>query len=567
MMVYTCADGHKGMGTLDLFDVCSESFTKMCNDRDVQYLLAAFDHSQDDTSLPDLTRVDIKTVAHLLGHWINSNPEPLMHRSFCNAFSAWCAEPSVTREREFKEKIHTKQRVGEDGECYSETDTEAEALDEELKQSEGLPSSRKMRKQKRQRKVERAERAAFAKKHPEQVIMNRPTHRQRRMQMYRELKAQEGRQLLRARLMLLLLAPHCSEVMVYLMTFLASLMDHPENKISAEILAERFAHKLFGGPNDYVARNVMEWLLPRWDQIVAGFRSPEARSWERQRNADDRRCGSQEPPAQPTLPQRRQPQDDEPAPPYRRGSRRTSDASDRSAAPSYHSTCDEYPQPAPAQSSATPNFTRSSTHLSTLPRRGSEHPSDDNSRRWSAASETRPSICRASVTTSRRVEKFRSESCEYEAEGDDDDDDDWNEPQRAELAEIHKLMGRPTCSRVTSTCSVQSESVASVYSQGEFRLYGSMCLAETTFVDDDSDVRELDIINDYSRQPQPVSRRQPPQSTEAGITQSSSNAIATANTAGLNADDAKAELKRQLKQALREQQLAQQRVAELYRQL
>lgn len=303
-----------GMGMLDLLDKCQSR-------QRVVELMVAFNELQDDvTVLPDLSQENIYDVASLLGLWMNSNPEPLIHRTFCDAYSDWCAEPSTTREREAKGKILTKRRRAEDGEYYSETDTEAEALEEEDEQCPGLPSfhSRKKKMRKRQRAIERAKRDAFAAQHPEQVVSNRPTHQQRKMQMYRELLHLEKAQVNHARLILMLLAPHCFETLLYLMTFLASLLDYPTNDISAEIIADKFSKKLFGGPNTAVSRELMEWLLTRWERIVEGLKSEKAMAWEKRRNAQENRRGSQGFPAQSTLSQHRQSRDEEPAPQYER---------------------------------------------------------------------------------------------------------------------------------------------------------------------------------------------------------------------------------------------------------
>ncbi|THH28617.1 hypothetical protein EUX98_g5573 [Antrodiella citrinella] len=74
--------------------------------------------------------------------------------------------------------------------------------------------------------------------------------------------------------------------MIYLFTYLASLMDYPETKATAKVLAEKFAWKLLGGPNKEVSRGLMEWLLTRWDRIAHGFKSEHALAWEKRRDGE-----------------------------------------------------------------------------------------------------------------------------------------------------------------------------------------------------------------------------------------------------------------------------------------
>ncbi|THH23218.1 hypothetical protein EUX98_g7961 [Antrodiella citrinella] len=104
--------------------------------------------------------------------------------------------------------------------------------------------------------------------------------------MYKELMQLETPQVHHARLLSMLIAPHCFAVFVYLFTFLASLSDYPENNSSVKYLAEKFAWRLFGGPNKEMARELMEWLLTRWERIAHDFKSEDALAWEKQRDAE-----------------------------------------------------------------------------------------------------------------------------------------------------------------------------------------------------------------------------------------------------------------------------------------
>jgi len=240
-------------------------FTTPPNRRRILELVVQYDQLSDTVPLPDLRHESIHDVANLLGFWTTALPAPLMHRNFRDAFSAWCVEPSLTREKEHKHKVHAKLRKGEGGEYQDETDTEGEAESEEDEECPGLPSlnSRRKRLGRKQRAFEREKRRAFAAAHPELVISNRPSIQQRRTQMYRELLQLDTPQVNHARLLCMLIAPHCFAVLVYLFTFLASLADYPDNKVDVKFLAEKFGWKLFGGSNKHLARELMEWLLTR----------------------------------------------------------------------------------------------------------------------------------------------------------------------------------------------------------------------------------------------------------------------------------------------------------------
>ena len=208
--------------------------------------------------------------------------------------------------------------------------------------------------------------------------------------------------------------------------------------------------------------------------------------------------GSEGFPAHFTSSQRRQSRDEEPAPQYERGSRRTSDASDRSAAPSYHSNHELDPR-------SKGNVAPSSTNSCISSRRGSRNNSATSSRRSSAAAETRPFASqarRASLAPSPQFDDLNpgvplcgpqpspastveltnpwvgegtpviDESCEYEAEEEDNEESDedsmgWNDAERTEFTEIQELMDRPSRFRMPSTQSDQTESASSAYSQGE----------------------------------------------------------------------------------------------------
>lgn len=353
-----------GMKMADLFVVPP-------NRKRIFELVAACDQLTNATPLPDLRKESIHDVAHLLAFWIKMLPMPLFHRTFFDAFSAWCVEPSLTREQEYKHKIHTRQCKGDDGEYHSETDTEAEAESEEDEACVGLPSfnSRKKRLRRKQRAIERAKRRAFAAAHPDQVISNRPSHQQRRAQMYRELQHLETPQVNHARLLIMLIAPHCYSVMLYLLTFFASLLDYPSNKLTAKILAEKFAWKLLGGPNKEVSRELMEWLLTRWDRVSHGFKSEVAVDWEKKREAE-RKSGDG--------PRSCEQTGVDAAPQYESG-RRGSGESGRSAAPSYHSTC-------PPQGERRGSDASSSSSTPGRRRRRSDESGNASSRRSSASS-------------------------------------------------------------------------------------------------------------------------------------------------------------------------------------
>ncbi|THH29948.1 hypothetical protein EUX98_g4254 [Antrodiella citrinella] len=233
----------------------------------VMALVDKYDKLSDKGPFPDLRRESITTVASLLGYWITSNPEPIIHRTFTDAFSAWCVEPSLTREKESKLKIHTRKCQTLEGVDFDETDTEAEAESAEDAACPNLPSFRSRRKLQRRklRHQERDRRRAFATSHPDKVH--------------------------HARLLSMLIARHCFAVFVYLFTFLASLSDYPENNSDVKPIAERFAWKLFGGPNKDMARELMEWLLTRRDRIAHAFESEEALAWEKLREAEREATG------------------------------------------------------------------------------------------------------------------------------------------------------------------------------------------------------------------------------------------------------------------------------------
>ena len=469
-------------------------------------LVNAYDFLTDQIPLPDLSQENIHVVMHVLGFWMQTLPQPFMHRTYTDALSAWCVEPCRIREKEFKYKIHTRRFKGEDGEYHSETDTEAEAESEEDEACAGLPSfnSRRKRMRRKQRAIERAKRRSFARQHPDLVISNRPSHQQRRMQMYRELHHLETPQVNHARLVLLLMAPHCFSTLVYLLTFLASLLDHPENGLTPKIIADWYAWKLFGGPNKDVSKEVMEWLLTRWNRIVEGYKSHEARAWEKKREQERKleeiraKDGSSSKPAPQT-----QTDDSESAPQYQ-DERKWSGESDRSAAPSYHS---QAPSPRLSYSSPSqtePTSTSTSPPDSSRPRRRSAQRRPPGTRGSAAASKSgdtpapRRTVRILSPTPSDYVEvdklapvaeftnpwdaedtpvisPFKDEDNAYQAEDEDfgENDDDtggWDEPQRAEFAAIEDMLHQSPQS-ITSTQqrapSVHSEA-ASIYSDGEF---------------------------------------------------------------------------------------------------
>ncbi|THH21588.1 hypothetical protein EUX98_g8353 [Antrodiella citrinella] len=344
----------RGMKTPDLFKTKPDPVRVMA-------LVDRFDKLTDIGPFPDLRRESITTVASVLSYWITSNPEPIMHRTFTDAFSAWCVEPALTREKESKRKIHTRKCQTLEGVDYEDTDTEAEAESAEDEACPNLPSFRSRRKLQRRklRRQERDRRAAFAASHPDQVIINRPSVVQRRTQMYKELMQLETPQVHHARLLSMLIAPHCFAVFVYLFTFLASLSDYPENNSSVKYLAEKFAWRLFGGPNKEMARELMEWLLTRWERIAHGFKSEDALAWEKQRDAERKAKAASAPSASSSKDAQNE-----------KGERRGSSGSDYSDnAPSYHSTDDRR-----ASTSSDPTSSRTSTAKSTTSNRRASAP-------------------------------------------------------------------------------------------------------------------------------------------------------------------------------------------------
>ncbi|TCD65178.1 hypothetical protein EIP91_003000 [Steccherinum ochraceum] len=367
----------RGMDTADLFNV-EPNATR------VDELTRAFDRFNKNTDVfPDLRHENIHDVVALLSSWTDQLPVPFMHRTFFDAFTEWCVEPSLTREKEFHGKIHTRKREGADGEYpESETDTEAEAQIEEDEVCRGMPSfnSRKKRMRRHQRAIERHNRKAFAMHHPEQVISNRPSHTQRRVQMYKELYSQEKPQIKHAQLMLLLISPHSFGTMIYLFTFFASLLDHPANGVSARMLADKFAWPLFAGPNKYAPKDLMEWMLIRWDRIVHAFKSPAAKEWEERRAENKRRAEASYKRRERNFSTVSGVAD---PPPHYQEERRTSVDSDCSTAPSYHSTW-------------TTSHDGAGPSSQTDSRRSPTHPSRVSSRRSSNASAIDASVSSSS---------------------------------------------------------------------------------------------------------------------------------------------------------------------------
>ncbi|KAH8103291.1 hypothetical protein BXZ70DRAFT_924895 [Cristinia sonorae] len=470
----------RGMKTPNLFS------TKV-DRRRILELIAEYDQLTDKAPLPDLRHESIHIVANLLRFWLKAVPVPLMHRTIFDGFYAWCVEPSLARETEFKYKIHTRQRRGDDGEYHSETDTEAEAEEAEDEACPGLPSfnSRKKRLRRKQRAIEREKRRIFAAEHPELVVNNRPSHQQRKAQVYRELVHLEKPQVNQARLMSLLIAPDCFAVMNYLFTFFASLLDYPDNKLTAKYLADQFAWKLLGGPNKYVSIELLEWLLTRWEHIAHAFKSEEALDWEKRREQKK----SNQP--RPSTSSARTTADD-PSPQYQ-SPRRGSGASD---APSYHSTWSgprsQSTSPGSPSSRRTSAYTTPPTSRSSSPRsatvpKPNPAPEADVPAVSPRLHDFNPGepLCGPQPTPAavEMTNPFESEineeedtpvispfdwDVEYEAEDEDEEDvadveDEPEQPERIAFQAIASLLHpRAALERAPS---VQSE-VASIYSQG-----------------------------------------------------------------------------------------------------
>ena len=455
-------------------------------------LATAYDHLSDQVPLPSLQSESIYNVFHLLGFWMRTLPQPFMHRTFTDALSAWCVEPCRLREKEFKYKIHTRRFKVADGEYESETDTEAEALSEEDEACAGLPSfnSRRKRIRRRQRAVDREQRRQFARRHPELVISNRPSHKQRRVQMYRELHQLETPQVNHARLVLLLIAPHCFSTLVYLLTFLASLLDHPENKVTAKLLADKYAWKLFGGPNKDVVKEVMEWLLTRWSRITQGYMSNEARAWFEKKTEEQKH---EEPYAtQQGAPSSKAPSQEKPKDPVVR------DQSSRMAADSTHSDVvglgclgrqdpgTSYPPPSAQPKSTAASLSRRPARRqhNTSRKRADSEPlglvssanpvaSKEGPRRRSLDDDKSATQSWETAQDTVVISPIKDEENEYKTEREhankrNDENDGWAEPQRTELEAIEALL---SCPKSTSNVqqrppSVHSTTTESVYSQG-----------------------------------------------------------------------------------------------------
>lgn len=459
-------------------------------------LTKAYDQLSFTAELPDLTKESIYDVADLLCWWIFRLPLPVMHRTFVDGFTTWCVDPCSTREKERKRKIHTRQKKNAEGEVYSETDTEAEKQSEEDENCPGLPSfnSRRRRARLAKRAEEREKRRAFAELYPELVVSTRPSHAERRTQMYRELRHLESAQIHHAQLTLMLLSPHAFSLLVYLLTFLSSLTDHPDNGLTAYYLADKFAWKLLGGPNKAVSRELLDWLLTRWDTIIYPFKSDECHAWDKKNEEQSKgeaarnRSGSTSSATSNIS---------NPAPQYTK-ERRGSGETDRSEVPSYHSTWsghhddddDDDDDRKPSSSSSPPcRFRRSSSPRS---RRSSRRSSGS---RPTTAPAVAPRLhdfhegaplcapCPTAVTVELTnpwdaedtavISPIKDVDVEYEAEDEDfddgDDDDSWDPPQRTEFHAIESMLQPNTGSGEKELAlSVRTTSeMPSIYSQGQ----------------------------------------------------------------------------------------------------
>lgn len=245
-------------------------------------LVCHYDQFEPHSKLPDLAREHPVTIASLLSTFIGSVQGPIIHRTYFDALWAWCVQPTIARETEYRRKLKINVVEADNGTLESGSEDEDE--DEEIVLGpHGLPSfnSRAQKKRRAQKELERARRRQARSLNPELARKNRIEARaNKRKTMERDTFVFETQQVATARFVLMCLPPHAFSFMLYVFTFLASLPQHPENGVKYDMLADMYAWQLLGGPNRCSSEAVMRWLLSRWWRVADGFKSDAVRDEE-----------------------------------------------------------------------------------------------------------------------------------------------------------------------------------------------------------------------------------------------------------------------------------------------
>lgn len=187
-------------------------------------LFAVFNDAPEYGSRLDLKSESIPDVCYLLSSFLLNLPEPLLHHSLFGPFFRWCVRPSCKEDEK-------REVVAKSEDAWANHRGEAKMR--------GLSS-----------RTGQMKCAKEAEKEKEEL---------------------EKKQIAIAVLILKLLPPCQFSLLVYLLGFFTELPICPDNGMTLEESAKKFAERIVGGNSKSQSRKSMLWLLTRWPRISDGL--------------------------------------------------------------------------------------------------------------------------------------------------------------------------------------------------------------------------------------------------------------------------------------------------------